>query len=141
VYSLTASIPVPQAQLARNPGYPANDINPLVRETVFFGERGGDEFKGYGVLDLALTYRIPVWKSVAPWAKVELYNALNNQKQIAWDRTVSPDPTSALDANGIPTGYIKGPRFGQATADNQYPQPYLGQNGGRAFRMALGVRF
>lgn len=141
VYSLSAGMPVPQVQLARNPGYPANDINPFVRETVFFGERGANQFKGYGVLDLAVTYRIPVWKSVAPWAKVELYNALNNQKQIAWDRTVSPDPTSALDANGIPTGYIKGPRFGQATTDNQYPQPYLGQNGGRAFRMAFGVRF
>ena len=53
VYSLTASIPVPQAQLARNPGYPANDINPFVRETVYFGERGAGQFKGYGVVDLA----------------------------------------------------------------------------------------
>jgi hypothetical protein len=141
VYSLTASIPVPQAQLARNPGYPVNDINPFVRETVYFGERGSGAFKGYGVVDLALTYRIPVWRTVAPWAKVEIYNALNNQKQIAWDRTVTADPASALDANGIPVGYIKGPRFGQVTADNQYPQPFLGQNGGRAFRMAFGVKF
>jgi len=141
VYSLTASIAIPQAQLARNPGYPANVINPFVRETVYFGERGGSDFKGYGVLDLAVTYRIPVWRSVAPWAKVEVYNTLNNQKQIAWDRTVSPDPNSAPDANGISTAYIKGPRFGQATTDNQYPQPYPGQNGGRAFRMAIGVRF
>jgi outer membrane receptor protein involved in Fe transport len=140
-YSLTASVAVPAAQLARNPGYPVNDINPAVRETVFFGERGTERFKGYGVLDLAVTYRVPVWKTVSPWAKVELYNALNNQKQIAWDKTVSVDPASALDANGIRTGFIKGPRFGQATADNQYPTPYLGQNGGRAFRMAIGIRF
>ena len=141
VYSLTASIPVPQAQLARNPGYPANDINPFVRETVFFGERGSGEFKGYGVVDLAVTYRIPVWRTLAPWAKVEIYNALNNQKQIAWDRTVAVDPAGGLDANGIPVAYLKGPRFGQVTADNQYPQPFLGQNGGRAFRMAFGVKF
>jgi hypothetical protein len=141
VYSLTASIPVPQAQLARNPGYPVNDINPFVRETVFFGERGSGEFKGYGAVDLAVTYRIPVWRTVAPWAKVEIYNALNNQKQIAWDRTVTVDPNGGLDANGIPLAYLKGPRFGQVTADNQYPQPFLGQNGGRAFRMAFGVKF
>ena len=47
----------------------------------------------------------------------------------------------ALDANGIPTGYIKGPRFGQATSDTQFPQPYAGQNGGRAMRVAFGARF
>jgi len=84
---------------------------------------------------------MPVWRALAPWTKVELYNALNNQKQIAWDRTVGVDPAGGLDGNGIPVSYIKGPRFGQATADNQYPQPFLGQNGGRAFRMAFGVRF
>jgi hypothetical protein len=140
-YSLTTAIAVPATQLARNPGYPATDINPAVRETVFFGQRGESQFKGYGVVDVAATYSVPVWKSAAPWVKVEFYNLLNNQKLIAWDRTVTADPASALDANGIRTGYVKGPRFGTATSDTQFPQPYLAQNGGRAFRMALGVRF
>ena len=36
---------------------------------------------------------------------------------------------------------VGGPRFGQAVNDNQFPQPIPGQNGGRLFRMALGVRF
>ena len=66
---------------------------------------------------------------------------MNNQKQIAWDRTVTVDRTSPLDANGIPTGYIKGPRFGTATNDNQFPQPYVGQNGGRTVRISFGARF
>ena len=140
-YSLTAILPLTAEQLARNPGYPTNDVNPALRQTVFFGERGAHEFKGYGLVDLALTYRVPVWRTLAPWAKVELYNLLGNEKQIAWDRTVSADTSSARDANGLPTGYIRGPRFGQATADNQYPQPYAGQIGGRAFRMAFGLRF
>ena len=140
VYSLTASIPVPARQLARNPGYPASDISAATRQTVFFGDRGGYDLKGYGVMDLAGTYNAPAWKSVQPWFKVEVYNLLNNLKQIAWDRTISVDP-SALDANGIPTGYIKGPRFGQATSGAHFPQPYLGQNGGRTLRMAFGVRF
>lgn len=140
-YSLTANIAVPAAQRDRNPGYPTNDINPGVREIVFFGERGAETFKGYGVLDLATTWTVPVWRSARPWIKVEVYNLLNNQKVIAWDRTVTADASSALDANGIRTGYVRGPRFGQATADTHYPQPYPGQNGARAFRMAFGVRF
>jgi hypothetical protein len=144
VYSLTATTPVPAAQLARNPGYPTNDINPAVRETVYFGDRGQYFFKGYGVMDFAATYAIPVWKSAAPWFKVEIYNALNNQKQIAWDKTVSitaANRAGALDANGIPLDYTKGARFGQATNDTMFPQPYTGQNGGRAMRVAFGARF
>jgi hypothetical protein len=108
---------------------------------VYFGELGEYDFKGYGVLDFATSYSVPVWRSAQPWFKVEIYNLLNNQKQIAWDRTVTVDRSSPLDSNGIPTGYTRGPRFGQATNDNQFPQPYPGQNGSRAFRMAFGVRF
>jgi len=141
VYSLTAGLAIPAAQLARNPGYPANDISPGARETVYFGERGAYQFKGYGVVDLAATYAIPVWRSASPWFKVEIYNALNNQKLIAWDKTVTANRAGALDANGIPTTYNKGPRFGTATNDNQFPQPYSGQNGGRAMRVAFGARF
>ena len=143
-YSLTATTPIPAVQLARNPGYPANDINPAVRETVFFGDRGAYFFKGYGLVDLAATYAIPVWKSASPWFKVEIYNVLNNQKQIAWDKTISitaANRAGALDPNGIPLAYTKGARFGQATNDNQFPQPYTGQNGGRAMRIAFGARF
>ena len=141
VYSHTARIRLTAEQLARNPGYPRNDVNRFVPETVFFGTRGQHSFKGYGVVDLAATYRIPVWESVAPWLKVEIYNALNNQKLIAWDRTVGVDQNSPRDANGIPTGFVEGPRYGLATNDNQFPQPYPGQNGGRAFRAAFGIRF
>ena len=140
-YSLTAAMAVPAAQLARNPGYPENDINPTVRETVFFGDRGAYFFKGYGAVDFAATYAIPVWKSASPWFKVEMYNVLNNQKQIAWDKTVTVNRAGPVDANGIPLEYIKGPRFGQATSDTNFPQPYAGQNGGRAIRIAFGARF
>jgi hypothetical protein len=140
-YSHTASLPLTPVQLARNPGYPAVNINPAVRQTVFFGQRGEHSFKGYGVLDVAATYMVPVWRSASPWLKVEVYNALNNQKQIAWDRTVSVDQSSPRDPNGIPTGFIRGPRHGTATSDAHFPQPYAGQSGGRTFRLALGIRF
>jgi hypothetical protein len=92
-------------------------------------------------MDLATSYNLAVWKTVSPWVKLEVYNLFNNQKQIAWDKTVSADTSSPLDANGIPTGYIEGPRFGTATSGAHFPGPYLGQSGGRAMRVAFGVRF
>jgi hypothetical protein len=99
---------------------------------VFFGERGVGNFEGYGVLDLALTYGVPVWKTAKSWIKVEFYNLLNNQKQIAFDKTVTPDNNGPKDANGLPLNYVEGPGFGHATNDNQYPQPIPGQKRGAA---------
>lgn len=142
VYSLSAAaVRLSAIELGRNPGYPANDINANTSATMFFGERGSEDFKGYGVLDFAATYSIPVWRTTKPWIKFELYNALNNRKQIAWDTTITPDPAGPVDANGLATAYVKGARFGQATNDNQFPQPLPGTNGGRLFRMAFGIRF
>ena len=142
VYSIYADgVPLSPIELARNPGYPANDINTNTSERLYFGPRGVGNFKGYGLVDLALTYGVPVWKTAKPWVKVEFYNLLNNQKQIAFDKTVTPDNNGPRDANGLPLNYIQGPRFGEAVNDNQFPQPIPGQNGGRLFRMALGIRF
>jgi hypothetical protein len=136
-----ASVPLTAIELARNPGYPANNINANTAYTLFFGDRGIGQFPGYGLLDLAGTYSIPVWKSAKPWIKFELYNVFNNAKQIGWDTTVTADPNSPKDANGLPTGYIQGANFGKAIQDNQFPQPIPGTNGGRLFQMAFGFRF
>jgi len=136
-----ASVPLTPIELARNPGYPVNDINANSSYTLFFGERGAGDWLGYGLLDLGATYTIPVWKAARPWVKVEFYNLLNNDKQIKWDTTVTADANSPRDANGLPTGYIQGANFGKPTNDNQFPQPIPGTNGGRLFRMAFGIRF
>jgi hypothetical protein len=142
VFSYTAAgVPLSAIELARNPGYPVNNINPNTAQNLFFGERGAGSFQGYGLLDFASTYSIPVWKTVRPWVKVEFYNLLNNDKQIKWDTTVTADPNSPKDANGLATGYLQGANFGKPTNDNQFAQPIPGTNGGRLFRMALGVRF
>jgi hypothetical protein len=142
VYSSSiAAIPVTAIELARNPGYPANDISAATTLTLFYGDRGANDFLGYGLLDLATTYSVPVWKTLRPWIKFELYNVLNNNKQIKWDTTLVVDNTSPKDANGLPTGFTNGANFGKPTNDNQYPQPVPGTNGGRLFRMAFGFRF
>ena len=53
----------------------------------------------------------------------------------------SADAASPRDEFGLPTGYIEGPRFGQGTANTDYPRPRPGQTGGRMFLMAAGFRF
>ena len=92
-------------------------------------EQFRETFPGYGLVDLGVTYRVPVWNTVSPWIKVEVLNALDNQKAIAWDTTIAPDPTSALDASGLPTGYVTGPRYGEATSTAHYPRPRGGLTG------------
>lgn len=142
-YSLAAnSVPLSAIQRSRNPGYarlPGSGANGS--QTLFFGERGSEEFAGYGLVDLGVTYQVPVWSSLKPWLKLEVLNALNNDKLITWDTTVTADATSTLDADGLPTGFVRGPRFGQATSTANYPRPRPGLTGGRTFLGAFGLRF
>jgi outer membrane receptor protein involved in Fe transport len=140
-YSLfTNNVALSAAQIARNPGY-QRSAGTGTAATLFYGERGSENFAGYGVLDLAITYGIPVWKSLRPWLQLQTYNVFNNQKLIQWDTSVTPDPSSPLDELGQRTGYVQGANFGKATATSHFPRWSTGETGGRTFRAALGVRF
>jgi hypothetical protein len=139
-YSLLATnVDLSDVQLSRDPGYA--HLPDGGTQTLYFGERGAQTFPGFALMDLAATYQVPVFKTVSPWVKVEILNVTNNQKLISWDTTVTPDPASPLDANGLPTGYIRGPRFGQATSNSDYPGWRPGQTGGRTYLLSAGVRF
>jgi hypothetical protein len=107
----------------------------------YFAERGSENFKGYGLLDLQLRYGVPVWRTVQPWFLVQVYNVLNNQKLVQWTTTVTPDPTSPLDENGLRTGFVRSAAFGTAGSAAHYPFWSTTLNGGRTFRLAFGVRF
>ena len=109
--------------------------------TVFFGGRGTETFDGYGLFDLSVNYTIPVWSSLSPWIKFDLFNAFNNDKQIRSNIAVAPDPSSPVDEFGIPTGFIEGPRFGEATSADHFPQYIANLNGLRTFLMSFGLRF
>jgi hypothetical protein len=136
-YSLmAASQPLSAIQAARNPGY-ANTVT----QTLFFAPRGSESFKGYGLLDLAMTYEVPVWRSARPWIKFESFNLLNNQKLISWDTTVTPDNAGAKDDNGLATSYTKGAKFGTAVSNANYPGPRAGMDGGRMVDFSVGFRF
>jgi hypothetical protein len=140
VYSLSsAGQPITAIQRARlqAAGYPDEPSS----QTIFYDERGSENFKGYGVGDLGIGYNIPVFKSLRPWFKLDIYNVLNNQKLIMWNTTVTQDPNSPLDSLGLRTGYRQGGSFGKGTANTHFPIPFQGETGGRTYRVAMGLRF
>lgn len=136
-YSLSiAGQALSAVQAARNPGYASTPT-----QTIYFGDRGSQSFKSYALVDMAVTYGVPVWKSARPWIKFEAFNLLNNQKLIAWNTTITQDTASVRDDNGIVTGYTKSATFGTATSVTHYPAPRAGADGGRMFDVAVGFRF
>jgi hypothetical protein len=130
-------------------GYP--DVQSSSDNHVFFAERGSETFKGYGLLDTSINYEIPVFRSVRPWLKFDVYNLLNNQKLVAWNTTVTQDPNSPRDELGLATNFVRGSAFGTATGNAvtnlnltaipAFPQWAGGFNGGRTLRFAAGIRF
>jgi len=136
---LAAGQPITSIQKAKlaAAGYPDAPSS----QTVYFDSRGSESFKGFQVWDLAATYNIPVFRSLRPYFNVAMYNAFNNQKLIRWNTTVSQDPNSPLDENGLQTGYRLGTNYGKATSNTNFPVPFQGQTGGRTWRMAVGFRF
>jgi hypothetical protein len=139
-YSLVASsVPLTAIQtgLLDAAGYPDAPSS----QNVYFGDRGSQFFPGAALFDTSINYEVPIYKTARPWLKFDVYNLFNNLKVIAYNTTVTPDPNSPLDAMGLPTGFIKGPSFGQATSTAAYPVAFQGQRGGRTFRVSFGFRF
>jgi hypothetical protein len=140
-YSLTnAAVPFSAIQLSRDPGYAALPAS----QPLFFGGKGTEDFAGSHKFDLALTYSVPVVKSISPYVKFTVVNLLNNDKLTGWNTAVTPDNNGPKDANGLPTNYIRGSRFGQATSAANYPLSFLSTGTAvrsRAFDFAVGFRF
>jgi hypothetical protein len=136
-YSLRATQqPLTAIQRSLLSAYPDSPAS----QTIYFGGRGTELFKGYGVLDMSVNYNVPVFQSLRPYFKFDVFNLLNNDKLVQWNTTVRPDPNSPKDALGIPTGFVKDTRFGTGTSNAHYPQSIVG-TGLRGFRLAFGLRF
>lgn len=142
-YSLAATGPPLSAiQLARNPGY-ARAAGQA--QTIFFDERGSESFKASNQVDVAFLYQVPFWKTLRPWFKAEFYNAFNDQPLVLANTAVTPDAASALDANGLRTGFIRPAAFGTARSQADYPRATTSPAGtalyARTFLMSFGLRF
>jgi hypothetical protein len=142
-FSLAATgQPLSAIQLARNPGY-ARAAGQA--QTIFFDDRGSEFFNASHQVDLGLLYQIPVWDTLRPWLKIELYNIFNNQALVFFNTNVTPDPNSPLDADGLRTGFIRGANFGLARSQADYPRATTTPGGtslyARTFLMSFGLRF
>ena len=136
-YSLVASgVPLTAIQRALLAGYPDAPGD----QNLYFGERGSETFPAHALVDVSVNYAVPLFGSLRPWLKFDLFNLFNNDKLIGFDTTVEPDPASPRDALGLPTDFIRGENFGEVRGTGDFPRS-LARTGGRAFRMSLGFRF
>jgi hypothetical protein len=140
-YSLSTTVPTTAIQLARNPGY----ARPPQTQPLFFAERGSEEFESSHVFDFAMTYQVPVFRTLRPWVKFEVYNIFNDQSLVGYNTAITADPNSPRDADGLPTGFIRGANFGRATANTHFPRATTTPSGdalfARTFLMSFGLRF
>jgi hypothetical protein len=140
VYSLRAtnqSITDQQNAILTATGYPDAPSS----QTIYYSPRGSEFFKGYGLFSTSINYNIPVFRSLRPWVKLDIFNLFNNLKQISWNTTITQDTSTPVDALGIHTGYKKSSNFGKATSTANFPVPIENVVGGRTFRVAVGFRF
>jgi hypothetical protein len=144
VYSLRADgqdITDQQLTILAAAGYPDAPSS----QDIFYGPRGSEFFKGSGLFDVSVNYNVPVFRTLRPWVKLDVYNVFNNLKQIAWDTTIEQDPNSPVDSLGIHTGYVKGENFGEPISNSDFTTPISGALtpvvGGRTFLLAAGFRF
>ena len=103
-------------------------------QTLFYADRGSEFFDAANLWDLGIQYEIPVFRTLRPYVKFDVFNLFNNDKLIAWNTTVSPNNAGPRDALGLPTEYIKGANFGRHTGNTSYPAA-------RRYAVAVGFRF
>ena len=111
-------------------------VSPPARSshTVFFGERGAEEFDSEHNVGLALNYEVPVFRTLRPWFKFQIRNLLNDKAQISGSTAVNPDPASPLDEFGLRTGFLPTTNFRKPSSSGDYQFP-------REFLVSLGFRF
>ena len=129
-FSNAANIPVPEVLLASDPGY----ANPPTSVTVYFGDRGTEEFDSAHTFDFAATYGLPIWKSLEPWVKLEVFNLFNDDTQIGGNISIVPNLAGPLDANGFPTTFTPGVSYRQPTGGDDFVDP-------REYQVSAGIRF
>jgi hypothetical protein len=95
--------PPKQGALLQAAGYP-DGPGPT---HVFFGDRGSEEFAGFGVLDMSLSYNVPVFRTLRPWVKFDVYNLFNGSAVITQNNSYGSAwlrPTQILQARLVKFG-------------------------------------
>ena len=130
-YSLAAdSVPLSAIQEDLLAPYASGPSDQLL----YFGERGSEKFAATNIFDFGLQYEIPVFRTLRPWLKLDVFNILGNDTLTTWDTTIVADETGPVDSLGLPTRYTPGSLFGQGTSNADYPRA-------RGWQASLGFRF
>ncbi len=127
---VATAVPLSPQQIARDPGYALRPTS----QTLYFGDRGIGEFNATSLFDVAVTYRIPIWKSLEPWVKFQVFNVLNDDTLATFNTGITANQAGPKDADGLPLEFTKGPNFGKATSSLNYVTP-------REYFVAAGIRF
>lgn len=134
-FSLSAAgVPLTPIQegIAENLGY-ASTPN-AGSQTLFFAERGSETFEAAHLFDLSVSYEVPVFRDLRPYVEVEMFNIFDTAPLISHNTTITPDTSGPVDELGLPLNFTRGPRFGTATSETDFPQA-------RTFQFSLGFRF
>jgi hypothetical protein len=123
-------VPLSAAQRAAG----ANYYSLPSTQTLYFGERGAGEYNDIFSADIALTYGIPIFKSFEPYVKFTVQNVTNENTPVTFNTQVSRNTAGPVDAQGLPTTFIKGVNFGKATTNANYQTP-------REYFISAGFRF
>ena len=117
------------------------------RQTVFFTGARGDRTSPATGCSTSINYDIPVFRSLKPWVKFDVFNLFNNEKLIAWSTTYLQVRTrrSTRSASTAARRSERGPATPcQSEQRNINAFPLLvcrRQAGGRTFLVASGFRF
>ncbi|HEX6642062.1 MAG TPA: hypothetical protein VF215_13165, partial [Thermoanaerobaculia bacterium] len=126
-YSLIAT-GVTLSQIQKDKLTAAGYKNQPTSQSIYFAELGSEEYNPTHQFDLALTYSVPIIRTVSPRIKFEVYNITNEQELRFFDTTVTANngATDPKDSLGLPTTYTKGANFGKArdASDYQIPREY-----------------
>jgi hypothetical protein len=137
-YSLTAagvSISSIQTALRTASGYARQPAS----QTIFFGDRGAEEFNASHLFDFSLNYELPIYRSARPFFKAEVRNAFNKQPLIGFNTTITPVTNGPLDQLGLPTTFTRGSLFGTPTNDQNAAFAHVPIP--REYRFSVGLRF
>ena len=84
------------------------------------------------MIDTSINYNIPVFRSVKPWLKFDVFNLFNNEKLVGCNTSVVPDPDSPRDAFGLPTGYPPGRSSVRHRRTSNFPASLASAAAGRS---------
>lgn len=94
-----------QAGICADLGYP----DCFTSQTIYFGRRGGVRFPDATILDFTADHRLPLWRDLDLWIKLDLFNIFDDATQTSGRTGVTADLDGPLDSLGLPTTFTPDP--------------------------------